>query len=221
MPYTGGFNITNIAWAGRNAVAVTIEHSYAIDVRFQLYQNKQLIGYTTTANEVRIVGGIPSGASAAPLGIIVVEPENAATDYSSLLDLRPWNEYRISWPAPVSPPADLHHFDIVSGAAAGDPFDSANVIARVPYHPDRISYSYTLPTFPERGDWNVAVIARDDASPDGNADPTPTDTTITTIIYPVDFDAVSGSVADRRFTADITAGELTITSTFGTVPSYP
>ncbi len=220
MPYTGGFNITSIEWAGRNAVAVTIEHSYAEDVRFQLYQNKQRIGATRFNGDVRIIGAIPPGASAAPLGIVVVEPENAGTDYSSLLDLRPWNEYRISWPAPVSPPADLHHFDIVSGAAAGDPFDSANVIARVPYHADQASYSYVLPTFPERGDWNVAVIGRDDASPHGNAGDA-IDVTVPAIIYPVDFVLITTAAGTRRFSQEISGGVLSIGSTFGSVPSYP
>lgn len=221
MPYTGGFNITNIEWAGRNAVAVTFEHSYTTDVRFQLYQNKQRIGVTRLREETRIIGAIPPGASAAPLGIVVVEPANIANDYSSLLDLRPWNEYRVSWLAPVSPPADLHHFDIVSGAAAGDPFDSSNVIARVPYQPGQPSYSYVLPTFPQRGAWEIAVIARDDAQPSGNADATPDDITITAIIYPIDFERITGATGDRRFECEIADGELTIESTFGTVPTYP
>ena len=221
MPYLGGFNITSIEWAGRNSVAVTIEHAYTSDVRFQLYQNKQLIGVTQSADEVRIFGAIPPGASAAPLGVIVVTPDEAETDYSSLLDLRPWNEYRVSWAAPVSPPADLHHFDIVSGMAAGDPFDSSNVIARVPYQPGKASYSYVLPTFPERGDWNIAVIARDDAQPLGNADATPDELTIAAIVYPVDFDAIDTAAGERRFTTNVADGELTIESTFGTVPSYP
>lgn len=221
MPYLGGFNITSIEWAGRNAVAVTVEHSYAEDVRFQLYANKQRIDTTRTRNEVRLVGAVPAGASAAPLGVIVVAPENGQTDYSSLLDLRPWNEYRVSWQAPVDPPADLHHFDIVSGAAAGDPFDPSNVIARVPYQPGQLVYSYVLPTFPERGDWQVAVIARDDAQPLGNADPTPIELTIPTIIYPVDFELISSNAGSRRYTTEVTAGVLTITSTDGTVPVYP
>ncbi len=220
MPYTGGFNISSIQWAGRNAVAVQLEHSYAEDVRFQLYQNKQRIGVTQFNGDTMIFGAIPPGASAAPLGVIVVDPANVATDYSSLLDLRPYNEYRVSWLAPESPPADLHHFDLVSGAAAGDPFDSANVIARVPYQPGQASYSYVLPTFPERGDWNVAVIPRDDASPHGNAGDA-IDVTLAAIIYPVDFDLITGPAGSRRFTYDIADGVLTIESTFGTIPSYP
>lgn len=221
MPYTGGFHITSIEWAGRNAVAVTIEHSFAEDVRFQLYQNRQLIGVTGSRDETVIIGGVPAGASATPLGIVVVEPENVGTDYSALLDLRPWNEYRVTWLAPENPPADLHHFDIVSGAAAGDPFESSNVIARVPYQPGQASYSYVLPTFPGRGTWNVAVIARDDAQPLGNADATPIDVDIAAIIYPVDFESISGAPGSRRCSYDISNGELTIASTWASVPSYP
>jgi len=165
-------------------------------------------------------GAVPPGASAAPLGIVVVEPENAQVDYGHLLDLRPFNEYRVSWLAPVAPPADLHHFDIVSGVAAGDPFEETNVIARVPFQPGKASYSYVLPTFPERGAWDVAVIARDDAQPLGNPDGTPDEVTITAIIYPVDFELITGPI-NRRFSHDISAGVLTIESTFGSVPEYP
>lgn len=220
MPYLGGFNITKIEWAGRNAVAVTIEHSYAADVRFQLYANKQLIGVTHSQEETRILGAVPAGVSAAPLGVLVVEPENAQVDYSGHLDLRPYNEYRVSWTAPVDPPADLHHFDIVAGLYAGEVVNLDNVIARVPYNAGMLSFSYLLPTFPSRGDWQVAVIPRDDAWPDGNAGDS-IDVEIPTIIYPIDFELLSDSPVANRFTAAVEDGVLSIELTEGTVPSYP
>ena len=222
MPYLGGFNITAIEWAGRNAVAVTVLPSSAYtDKLFQLYAGRQLVGCTSRPAETVVIGQVPAGQSACPLGIVVVEQIERFTDFGSILDLRPFNDYRLSWAAPVSPPADLHHFDIVAGTAPGEVYDVANVVARVPYQADRPSYSYVLPTFPTRGDWSLAVIARDDAQPLGNADGTPAELVVPTIIYPLDFEPSVSNGGLRRFSHSVTAGVLSINYTEQTPVAFP
>ena len=169
MHYVGGFDIVSIERAGRNAVAVTLRHEYPFDVRFQLYQNRTLIGCTTTREETRIIGAIPAGASAPPLGVVVVDPAHAGDDFSAALDLRPWNEYQVQMNAPSDPPADLHHFDLVASRNADEAIDETNIVARLPFVAERPAYDYTLPTFPNSGTWSVALIPRDNAQPIGNA----------------------------------------------------
>jgi len=220
MPYLGGLNITRIERAGRNAVAVSFRHSYAIDVRFQLYQNKTKIGCTSARSESRIIGAIPAGASAAPLGIIAVTPENAGDDYSSLLDLRPWNEYQVAMVPPSDPPADLHHFDVVACREADGELDESNIVARLPFVAARPSYAHTLPTFPARGVWSVALVPRDNAQPTGNAGE-PISASVAALIYPLDFEPITSAAGTRRFSYSIAGGVLSIASTFGSVPSYP
>lgn len=217
MPYLGGFDITDVYWAGRNAVGVVFDHggNYT-DKRFQLYAGRRLIGVTTDPIETFVRGQVPAG-SACPLGIVVVEADEAGRDFGSILDLRPWNVYRLQWQPPDDPSADLHHFDIVAGRSPGDEYDETNVIARVPFHDARPVYEYVLPPFPERGDWSIAVIGRDDAQPLGNAGSI-TDLTIPTIIYPWDFVLRSDG---RRFVPTVTGGELSIAFDYGTPPQFP
>lgn len=221
MPYLGGFDIVNIEWAGRNAVAVTVAHAGIYDQKlFQLYAGRQLIGTSSLPGEVRVIGPVPAGQSACPLGIVVVDPIDRLTNFGPHLDLRPYNEYRLSWPAPEDPPADIHHFEIVAGSAPGEPYDVTNVVAKVPFQAGRLVYEYVLPTFPVRGDWSLAVVARDDAQPAGNAG-SETEIVIPTIIYPLDFVTVAGPFGLRRFTAELSAGVLSVTYTEDSPQAFP
>ncbi|MFM9964430.1 MAG: hypothetical protein ACKV2Q_24775 [Planctomycetaceae bacterium] len=220
MHYTGGFEVVNIERAGRNAVAVTIRHDYTADVRFQLYQNRTKIGCTSARNETRIIGAIPAGASAAPLGIIVVDPAHAGEDFSAALDLRPWNEYQVAMVPPSDPPEDLHHFDLVACTEADGEIDETNIVARLPFVAGRPNYNHTLPTFPSSGEWAVAFIPRDDAQPIGNAGE-PINGSVAALIYPLDFVPITTSAGSRRFSYAIAAGVLSIGSEFSAVPGFP
>ncbi len=229
MPYLGGFDIVEIGWAGRASVFVQLDHggtyaaggAHPAGWRLQLYANRRLIGVTQDAIETRIIGQVPMGGAACPLGVIVVEPAEAQIDFGHLLDLRPFNVYRVSWPCDVAlGESDIHHFDIVAGRNPGDEYDATNVLARVPFT-GRPNYEYILPPFSARGDWSLAVIPRDDAQPLGNAGDA-TEITIPAIVCPPDFVPIPViGVSTKRFTAVVTEGVLSIESTFGTVPSYP
>lgn len=216
MTYLGGFDITDISWAGRNAVAVTIDRGgkYS-DKLLQLYAGRRLIGTTSDPSENVIIGQVPAG-SACPLGVLVRDAADRLDDWGSHLDLRAWNVYRIQFAAPVDPPADIHHFDIVAGAAPGDPYDSTNIVARIPFS-GAATYSYVLPSFPVRGDWQIAVIARDNAQPLGNAG-SENSLTIPTIIFPWDFVIRSDG---RRYLPTVADGVLTIDYQDGTPPLFP
>jgi hypothetical protein len=216
MHYLGGFDITDIFWAGRNAVGVVFDHggNYTAQL-FQLYAGRRLIGVTDDVSQTLVIGQVPAG-SACPLGIVAVDIVERLSDFGSNLDLRPWNVYRLGWEAPADPSPDLHHFDIVAGRNPGDDYDATNIVARVPAT-GAPSYSYVLPPFPARGDWSLAVIARDDAQPDGNAGSI-SQVTIPTIIYPWDFVPQSDG---RRFLPTIADGELSIAFTYGTAPAFP
>ena len=221
MPYIGGFDIVDIQWAGRNCVAVTVQHSGIYDAHlFQLYVGRQLVGTTSLPGEITVLGPVPAGQSACPLGIVVVEPLDRYRNFGPHLDLRPFNEYRLSWPAPEAPPADLHHFEIVAGSAPGAAYDVTNVVAKVPFQSGRPVYEYVLPTFPVRGDWSIAVIARDDAQPAGNAG-AETEIVIPTIIYPLDFVPLYGRNGLRRFSTSVAGGVLSIGYTDATVAAFP
>ena len=228
MPYLGGFDITEIGWAGRASVDVQITHggnyaaggAHPAGWRFQLYANRRLIGVTQDAIETRIIGQVPMGGAACPLGIIVVEPAEAQIDYGHLLDLRPFNVYDISWADVANPDLDTHHFDIVAGRNPGDEYDVTNVLARVPFT-GRPNYRYILPPFPARGDWSIAVMPRDNAQPLGNAGDANA-VTIPTIIFPPDFAPIPVvGVGTTRFTAAVSDGVLTAGFTYQLPGEYP
>ena len=228
MPYLGGFDIVEIGWAGRSCVYVQLDHGGRYDAggahpagwRFQLYANRRLIGVTQDAVETRINGPVPMGGSACPLGVIVVDPDEAQLDFGHLLDLRPFNVYDIRWSDVANPDLDTHHFDIVAGRNPGEEYDVTNVLARVPFT-GRPTYEYILPPFPARGDWSIAVIPRDDAQPLGNAGE-PNEITIPTIIYPPDFEPIPVvGVGTKRLTAAVSNGVLTAGVTYQLPGQYP
>ncbi len=248
MPYLYGFRFRSIEWLGPNAIQVEIDPgAYALDgsgvpvePRWQLYAGRDLISWSESSAPT-IVAGIGSGA-ASPLSVIVCEADEAAEDFGHLLHRKPWDVYQITWPAVAD--SDCQVYEIVASRNPGEAYDTTNVLARVP-HTGASSYSFTLPPFPDRGDWSIAVIARDNAlgvglptPTNGNAG-TPRAAVIAALVYPVDFVLGGASTIDasdpladysdfrlplegERFAAAIVEpGVLDVSFEYGTPREYP
>lgn len=208
-PYLGGFRVLSIAWIGINAVQLAFQAAEYSDKLFQLYAGRRLIGCTERVTDRTVSGAVPAG-SAAPLSLIVIDPVDRLTDYGHLLGWIPNNLYCVSWQAPATI-GDLDHFDIVMSTAAGEAYDSDNVIARVDFDAAITTYELQLPPIVATGDWEVAVIPRDNALPLGNAG-TADLVTISAVVYPADLNL---NTAGHRFAVDVEAGELTASFDYG------
>ena len=218
MFYVGGFDITEIGWAGASSVYVVINHGGAYTGHlFQLYAGRTLIGVTADVWETRIVGPLPIGGPASPLSVLAVDPVDRLTNVGPYLCRKPYNDFKLSWPDPGDPDSDTHHFDIVAGRNPGETYDLTNVVMRVPYTAGRAIYDITIPPFADSGDWHLAVVPRDNAQPLGNAgDETPL--TIPALVYPP---ALQPQPNGRSFIPTLAAGSLSIDYTYGTIPAYP
>jgi hypothetical protein len=213
MPYTAGFKFKSVDWIGPNVIRVDVDRGAYGDYRWQLYAGRTLIGVSPTSRS-RIDGAINFGGAAAPLSVIAVDPIDALNDYGHLLHRKPWNAYRVTWPAVAD--ADCKNYQIVAGRDPGDDYDLTNVIANVPHVAGLASYSFELPPFPDRGDWSIAVIAKDNALADGNSG-TPREVIVPALVYPPDFVLTeSGS----RFETTLDAGVLTVSFTQGTPGNF-
>lgn len=220
MPFLGGFDITDIGWAGAAAVYVDLDHGGTYTSRlFQLYAGRRLIGVTRapTARYAQIIGQVPTGGAASPLSVLVVEESERDTNFGHIFTRKPYSVYRATWLDPGNPDGDLHHFDVVAGANPGEAYDADNVVARVPYFAGQASYSIDLPPLPDSGEWSIAVIARDNTQPLGNAG-TPQDATITALVYPP---ALVARGDGRPFGISIANGVLTVDYDCGTPATYP
>lgn len=206
-PYLGGTTIRSVEWSGRNAVDVTFRMTEFTDRLVQLYAGRRLVGVTATPTTRVVRGDVPAGPRATPLSLIVVEQADRFVDYGQLLSWKPWNVWCVTWTPPVSPTADLHHFDIAMSLAAGQPYDLTNVVGRIDYDPTATSYTFELPPFESSGDFEVAIVPRDDAFPLGN-DGTVQMTTIPAVVYPLDL-AIDNN--GNRFTVSVAAGLLSAT----------
>lgn len=207
--YLGGTEIRTVEWVGRNAVEVAFRMTEFSDRLVQLYAGRRLVGATDSTSARIVRGDVPAGPRATPLSLVVVERANRLVDYGQLLGWKPWNVWCVTWTPPAAPSADLSHFDIAMSPTAGASYDLTNVVGRVDYDSAAASYSFQLPPFESSGDFEVAIVPRDDAIPLGN-DGTVVMTTIPAVVYPLDLPLDSDG---RRFTVSVAAGELTASFT--------
>lgn len=204
--YLGGMTVTDVGWIGPTSVYVDFVSQYDDDDGWlwQLYANRTLIGVTRAVTERRIVGQLVDSATPAWLTLLRVAASSVLTDFGAQIPAGPFNRYRLDW-TPSGSDADLHHWDVTMGAAAGEDPDPENVIARVPFHGDR-AYSFNLPPFETPGTWTYAITPRDDALPLGNAG-TPVEVAIVAAVPPPD---LAFEDDEPRFTASVTSGVLTV-----------
>lgn len=208
-PYLGGFRILSVEWIGRTAIQLAFQATEYTDKLFQLYAGRRLIGATQRVTDRVVNGAIPPGPRATPLSLIVVDVDKQLTDYGRLLGWRPYNLYCVSWQAPATI-GDLSHFDVVMSNNAGEAYDTSNVVGQVEYDSQISTYTFQLPSLAASGNWQVAVIPRDDALPLGNSG-TPDSDTISAVVYPLD---VSLDANGQRFTVEIASGVLTADFTY-------
>lgn len=205
MYFLGGMTITGIGWAGPQSVWLDFVSTHATGFRWQLYANRKLIGTTDTPGQRRIIGQLPPSDIPYPLTLVRVDEANVLTDYGAQIPAQPWNRYRLRWSA-SGMDADLHHFDIVAGTAAGELVDEENVVARVPYV-GAVEHSYELSEITESGTWQFGIVPRDNALPLGNAGTTST-VDVEAVVMPPD---VAMDADGNRFTLTAVGGVLTAT----------
>lgn len=207
MIYLGGWEITSIDWVGSNAVEVTFRAEGWTGKRFQCYVGRHLAGCTAADADRSLIVPMPYATNTTPITLVVVDPVDVNTDYSAQLCWAPWNFYCITFGLPDPLPADLDRFEIVMSRTAGAAYDTTNVVGVMDYEPGRTSYTFHLPEIATTGDWEVAVIPRDDARPAGNAG-TIDLATIAAVVYPADLPL---DATGNRFSVSVSAGVATAT----------
>lgn len=202
MWYLGGHTIVAAGWVGPRAVYVDFVSQYTAGWHWQLYAGRKLIGATTSSTARMVTGQLIVDDAPAPLTLVRVDAANRTTDYGDLLPVLPWNRFILLWTV-SGYPADAHHFDVLQSPAAGEPVDTDEPIARVPFRGNG-SYNYPPAPLPTAGEWNFRIVPRDNALPLGNAG-TATDISITAAIAPADvpFDADG-----NRFSLSVDEGDL-------------
>jgi hypothetical protein len=209
-PYLGGFRILSVNWIGLTAIELAFQATEYSDKLFQLYAGRRLIGVTEAVTDRIVRGAVPPGPRATPLSLIVVDKADRLVDYGDLLGWKPYNLYCVRWQAPAVI-GDLSHFDVVMSNNAGEAYDATNIVGRVEYNSQISTYTFELPSIATSGNWQVAVIPRDDAEPSGNAGTIDT-VTIAAVVYPLDLALDENG---QRFTVAATAGELTASFAYG------
>lgn len=204
-PYLGGYEFTAVEWIGSNAVELTFRADDWSGKLFQCYRNRTLAAVTAVTTERTLTVSLEGIATAAPLWLVVVDPADRLTDYGHLAGWKAWNQYCLAWQAPATI-GDLDHFDVCLSTAVGEAYDASNVVGRVDYDANISTYHFSLPGFEESGDWEAAVIPRDDAIPSGNAG-TESTVTIPAVVLPLD---VALQTDGSRGTASVSSGTLTI-----------
>jgi hypothetical protein len=201
MPFLGGFQIVDAGWSGANAVFVDFATESTAEL-FQLYAGRTLIGSTSRPAERRVIGQLFASDIPYPLSVVRVAIADRLTDFGPRLPRWPWNRFRLAWSA-SSAPADTHHFDVTASPAAGQPVDSNNLVARVPFYGDG-DYGFQPSAIDASGIWTFAITARDNALPLGNAG-TPAEVAVHALVPPPD---VAFDDAGNRFDLSVAAGSL-------------
>lgn len=217
MPLLGGFRITGVGWAGRNAIYVDFVTPHTGQF-FQLYVNRRLAGVTASIHERRVDAQVwDAHLSAAPINLMRVDPAERFTDFGHVLEREPWNRYALQFTIPDGYDGDTHHFQIL-GASQPNTVPTEE-IAQVPYVGPR-TYTVDLPAIPTRPlpqpvdpnessrwqNWLYKVIPCDDAQPAGNRSH-PTEITIPALIIPADLVLRPDG---NRFGVALSANQLTI-----------
>ena len=206
-PYLGGWKFTTLKWSGAATLRAEFEAIGWTDRLFQIYVGRSLQGCTRVSTDRVVEFSVP--VSGSPIALVVVEHDDRNTDFGHLLCWRPWNTYCVTWEAPAVI-TDLKHFDVVVSSVVDQPYDVDNVVGRVPYDAAKTSYQFNVPAFGESGDWQVAVIPRDDASPLGNAG-TAQSLTLPVVVYPKD---LALDPNGDRFTVAVATGNLAADFTY-------
>lgn len=204
-PYTGGMTITATEYRGPNALAITFRADGHTTELVQCYVGKRLAATTRNTSDREIIVDIQATTRAIPLTLLAVDPAQAQIDYSSQLEWKPWNLYCITFTSPDPLPDDIDRYEIAMSTTAGAAYDSANIVGVVPHVAGRTQYTFRLPDIETDGDWEVAVIPRDNAKPSGNAG-TADASTIAAIVYPLDLEPDADG---KRFTITVSGGSAT------------
>jgi len=208
--FIGGWRFTELAWAGRNAVRARFRADGWTGKHYQCYVGRRLAAVTTKTTQRDLIVPVPAANHPSPLTLIVVDPKDRNTDNGDKICWSPWNQYCVSWQAPAVT-TDLKVFDIALSTTAGSSYDAANVVGQVEYDSSKTTYKYLLPPFDGSGDWEVAIIPRDDARPKGNAG-TAQVATIAAVVYPLD---LALDADGDRFDVSVSNGTLTATFDYG------
>lgn len=207
--FLGGTPITDVQPAGAGGVRVAFRADGHSGRVFQLYVGRTLAAVTRSTTQRVLFGQVPPGDRAVPLRIAAVVPSLANTDHGKLLADHAWRSYRILWTPPDPVPSDLAGFDVVMSTTAGGSYDVTNIKGHVPYEAGKASYEYTVHV-DETGDWEFAVITRDQCRPSGNEGTADFETVAATVL-PADLAVDS---AGNRFSVSVSSGTATFDFTY-------
>ncbi len=178
----GQYKIEDIRWAGRQSLRVEITTELE-DRYIQMYADRKLIGVSTAAGDLVVIGLVQPTHCPTPITIALVDAADKDTDLSQLLPQRPWNLYTAHWGGTFTD--DTRWFAISSSSAPGEEVDYETVLARVQYIGDG-NYQFDLPAITACGPWKYGVVSLDDAEPNGNPCAMPAEQVVNALVYPPD-----------------------------------
>ena len=203
MAQSGDIDITEIEWAGPQSLAVTVSTSRD-DLYPQIYIGRQLAAEAPLPGSQTLILQIRDTHSPTPITPILVDVSELGTDFGPDIARRPWNTYRVSWTA-SGMAGDTAWFEVCAGTEAGGAIDYDHPEQRQEYLGDG-DYTAELDSFYESGAWNVGILPRDNALPNGNAG-TALEGSVDASVYPPD---VLVDASGNRLTVDISGGVVTV-----------
>lgn len=197
MFFLGGFSIVKTGWLSTRAVYLDFATDLTGQYLYQLYENRSLIGATRRTGERRVVGQLIPSISPAPLSLIRVDASDGKTDFGSLLPLDYFNRFELVWTSSGS--SDVNYWQIVAGAGPGIAVSANNVIGRVPFTGDGVTYSWQLDSIDLPGTWNYGVVPVDNGGATGSL----VSSSVIVALPPAD---VTPDVNGNRFTVTAVSG---------------
>ena len=165
-PYLGGFSWTGCEWISAHAIRVSFSTTWGTSYLYQLYAGRRLIGVSASPSARQVVGQLLPSRSPQVLTLLAVDPEDATTDFGSLLPPNAYNCVALRFTA-AGMPSDMRFLEVTAGTSAGGAVSSTNVLALIPFDIDR-AYEFTTDPLDGTGTWNFEIAGRDDKPNGGN-----------------------------------------------------
>lgn len=206
-PFLGGLAWTACEWISAHAIRVSFSTTWSTAYVYQLYAGRRLIGVSVSPSARQVIGQLLPSRSPQVLTLLAVDPEDATTDFGSLLPPNAYNCVALGFTA-AGMPSDTRWLEVTSGTTPGGAVSSSNVLALIPFDVDR-SYEYTTDPLDGTGTWNFEIAARDNRPNNGNKG-TALAISAAILSIPPDVDLRSDG---SRFVLSITTQTLTVTFT--------
>lgn len=199
-PYAGGHKLLSARWVGPRALMVRFTSTYGSTYYHQVYAGRTLAGVTNAASARQVVAQVEPSLYPQPLQLLAVSGGNEATDYGSMLPIRPYNKARLRFS--TSGWTDAKYIDITRGSTAGGAVSSSNLVRRILFDTNR-TYVVVSGPLPGSGQWNFEAVGKDTTGNTG----TELAMSVTTLTMPPD---VTQDSSGNRLSVSIAAQTATI-----------